>query len=395
MKDDVMNSIDINGSLTRGLMMVGLCLKNSIGSGKGPSLVYATPEQLRLVKIPHPEAVACLKNVHGQSEIHDCWIWNTCNRFEVYAVTEGNTESCEESLLAAFFDELPGDADCLNILHGEEVIHHLLRTLSGLNSGLPGETDVEGQFECSLKVAEACQTIREETLSALECIMDVAKSARFQTHWSDFTPSYCLAALEGALARTDRGQILSGPVTIIGSSNTSRSCVEHLEGHFGVNPGQITFFHRCQKGNGTVKSIRRASMGCHRRKVDDYDSLEVREAIAHSTLVIFGIDRNQPILSGDELASLRKGADHPIALLDFNTLGSTQDLNSNGKITFLDAQALEKEVQRYAERMQTRPGFREAAAEIEIFIATVLEMAKLKSDGAAPCLNADAVGAMN
>ncbi len=358
--------LDLQG---KNLLMVGVCLRNSIGCGKGPELHYATPDQLRQVKLPHPEVAAHLQKIAEQKVLDECWIWNTCNRFEVYAITQGDPQKGISFLEETFFRPLHDSENTLNRLAGVDAIHHLMRTTVGLNSGLPGETDVEQQLQVAVRIAECTGNLSNAGLAFVENLISQADRARGETAWADFSPSYCLASLEGAFTKMDRHTALSGPIVIIGSSSTTRSCVEHLEQDFGVDPDQITFFHRCHKSNGTVKAVRRASMGCHRKKVDDYNSEEVFSAIGRATLVIWGIDRDKPVLEASKLHDLRKGNSTPLAMLDFNTLGSTSGVTSSEKLTFLDAQTLEAAVRAYAEKMEADPGFWCAVDEVESHIA--------------------------
>lgn len=357
--------LDLQG---KHLLMVGVCLRNSIGCGKGPELNYATPEQLCRVKLPHPEVAAQLQILAQKHLLDECWIWNTCNRFEVYAITSGDHQEGIQLLQETFFMPLSDSANTLNRLAGADAIHHLMRTTVGLNSGLPGETDVEQQLQVAVRIAECTGALSSGGLAFVENLISQADRARGETAWSDFSPSYCLATLQGAFEKIDRQTALSGPIVIIGSSSTTRSCVEHLEQDFGVDPDQITFFHRCHKSNGTVKAVRRASMGCHRKKVDDYNSEEVFSAIGRATLVIWGIDRDQPVLNAETFQGLREGNPTPLAMLDFNTLGSTQGMHSTEKLAFLDAQTLEAEVRAFAQRMEADPQFWSAVEEVEAHI---------------------------
>ncbi len=350
------------------LLMVGVCLENSIGCGKGPKLHYATPEQLRSVKLPHPIMAAQLQRIAGEHVLDECWIWNTCNRFEVYAITQGNPQVGIELLLERFFAPLHDAVDTVNTLAGTDAIHHLMRTAVGLNSGLPGETDVEQQLQVAVRIAECTGALTTGGMAFVENLISQTERARGETAWSDFSPSYCLATLEGAFAKIDSPTALSGPIVIIGSSGTTCSCIEHLEQDFAVNPEQITFFHRCHKDNGTVKAVRRASMGCHRQKVDDYQSQEVFDAIGHATLVIWGIDRGEPVLDAETLNRIRINNPTPLAMLDFNTLGSTKGVSPTDKLKFLDAQSLEAEVRTYARQMESTPGFWDAVDEVESHI---------------------------
>ncbi len=362
--------LDLRG---KNLLMVGVCLRNSIGCGKGPELDYVTPEQLRLVKLPHPEVATQLQRLAEKHVLDECWIWNTCNRFEVYAITSGDPREGIAFLEETFFTALHNCENTLNRLAGVEAIHHLMRTTVGLNSGLPGETDVEQQLQVAVRIAECTNCLSNAGLAFVENLISQADRARGETAWSAFSPSYCLASLQGAFAKIDRQSALSGPIVIIGSSSTTRSCVEHLEQDFGVDPDQITFFHRCHKSNGTVKAVRRASMGCHRKKVDDYPCEEVFNAIRQATLVIWGIDRDKPVMNAEKLQDLRKENPIPLAMLDFNTLGSTEGVTSSEKLTFLDAQTLEAGVRAYAQKMEADPDFWRAVDEVEFHIAKSLQ----------------------
>lgn len=358
----------LTGLRGKHLLMVGVCLQNSVGPGKGPELRYATPGQLCLVKLPHPEVARHLQQIAANPVLDECWIWNTCNRFEVYAFTQGDRQEGIDLLQETFFAPLRGVEDTVNVLVGVDAIHHLMRTTAGLNSGLPGETDVEQQLQVAVRIAEYTGALTSDGMAFVENLISQAGRARAGTAWSGFSPSYCLASLEGAFSRINRQTALSGPVVIIGSSGTTRSCVEHLEQDFEVHPNQITFFHRCHQSNGTVKAVRRASMGCHRKKVEDYQSEEIYQAIGQASLVIWGIDRDHPVLNADQFHQYRADNPTPLAMLDFNTLGSTEGLDSEEKLAFLDAQALEAEARAYALRMESNPDFWRALDEVETHI---------------------------
>jgi glutamyl-tRNA reductase len=355
------------------ILMMGVFLKNAIGYGKGPELRYANLDQLRSVKLSHPEMACHLKALQEEPGVVESWIWNTCNRFCVYAIHTGDAEAVRARLFTRFFESLRETPQVINVLENEDAIHHLLRTAAGLNSGLPGETDVIGQFESAVHLSECIGSVGACALPLVENVLSKAGRARAETSWGNYSSSYCLAALDGALSKAGRETALSGPIVIIGSSNTSRSCVEHLERDFQVPPTQITFFHRCHKSNGQVKSIRRASLGCNRRRVENYAGPEVREAIQTASLVIFGIDKDEPVLTGEELHNLREGNPAPVVILDFNTMGSTKDVESTSSVLFYGAQQLENEVHNYAENMQRDPGFWAAAEEVDALIARWIE----------------------
>lgn len=351
------------------LTMVGVFLKNSIGSGMGPALVHADRESLRKVKLPHHEATERLKAFREAGGVSECWIWNTCNRFCVYALHDRSASEIRRQITETFFGPLADTPQILNTLQDREAIHHLVRTIAGLNSGLPGETDVRQQLESAIRLAECLGTVGERGLALIRDVVAKADDARALSAWGDFSPSYCLAAMEGVFHCVDRERVLAGEVVVVGSSNTSRTSIEHLARDFKVDPKRITFFHRCHKSNGQLKMLRRAVHGCRRRRVESYRGAEVHEAISRATLVIYGMDSAEPVLSAEELRDLRKQAQGPLVILDFNTLGSTTGIESSGNVACFGAHHLEIAVQEHAERMQREPRFWEAVNEVESLIA--------------------------
>lgn len=355
------------------LIMVGLCLENAVGSGDGPDLVYGTLNHLKAVKLSHVELAAALRSVKEETSIQECWTWNTCNRFEVYALCDQDSESVLHEIIHRFFWPLAEQKDVLNVFEGAAAVHHLLRTASGLNSGLPGELDVQDQLTAGRALAQCLGALGESGNALLDWVEQTVAEARTTTEWSQFKPSYCQAAIEGALLEQDRQDVLRGPVVIVGSSTTSRTCVEVLEETYHVDPELVTFFHRCHKSNGQVKSIRRAVQGCHRRRVNDYADPEITETVAHASLAIFGIDRDQPVLDGDVLRELRQGIERPLVVLDFNTMGSTQNLATGDGITFYDARRLEHAVRLYSAKMRKDPVFWRAICQVERLLIKRLE----------------------
>jgi glutamyl-tRNA reductase len=357
----------------KNLLMLGVCLENVVGPGQGPDLAYTTPETLTAVKLSHPEVIKRLKDIAESGIAEECFCLNTCNRFEVYLKAQGDAEYVRQRLVELFFASLPEGQPELNTLKGADVVHHLMRTAVGLNSGLPGETDVEGQLSSALVLATKIQVLSEEAAAWFAGLMKTASDCREETGWRTFKPNYCEAALEGALARADKVDLESGNIVIVGSSNTSRTCVEVLENRFEFDHNKITVYHRCHRADGQMKSIRRTTNGCKRKRVEDYSSPIVGQAIADSALTIFGIDRDRPVLGKDALKAYRNGHGKRAMVVDFNTFGSTDRVDAVEGIQLVPAQELEREVREYAKRMTDNPDFCKAVMEIEEALAERIE----------------------
>jgi glutamyl-tRNA reductase len=347
------------------LLMVGVSLENVVGSGKGPDLHYVQPDQLKSVKLSHPETIRRLRALKDSGVVESCWIWNTCNRFEVYALCRGPWETARTFIEEEFFAHLENPKVNLNVLRNRDALRHLLRTTVGLNSGLPGESDVEQQLRGALRVSHCVGAVSAEGENLIDRVLKAARRSTQRCSWRDFSPSYCQASLESVVAQAGRQVLEEGPIAIVGSSNTSRTCVELLENFFGVDPKRITVYHRCHGRDGQMKQIRRASNGCKRVKVDDYDCPEIARAVASSALTLFGIDRDQPVLDAEKLAEVCDLSQFKGVIVDFNTFGSTEGLKDREGVVLWNASDLEHEVRSYAEQMAASPAFRAAVDEIE------------------------------
>jgi len=356
-----------SGSFNKGmeLLVVGVCMENMVGSGQGPALRYASPERLRSFKLTHPEVVHRIKELKEEGLVSGGWVWNTCNRFEVYVLHQGDSGMVADYVLRKFFPGCSADDEDLNVFQGEDVVHHVLRTVVGLNSGLPGETDVEGQFLAAIHMSENLEFLGQFGAALTSEILVSGTRTRSRTQWEGFKPNYCQAALEGVFKRLERSPLGTGPIAVVGSSTTSRTCVDVLENHFGVHHQDITVYHRCHGKDGQMKSIRRVSNGCNRERVEDYSGPEVLKAVAGSSLAILGIDRDRPILVSEQLEPLVSERATPLVCVDFNTFGSTQGLDSLENVRLFVADDLDREVRDYAFRMTRDPAVCDAIGEIE------------------------------
>lgn len=344
--------------------MVGVCLENVVGPGMGPELKYAECGDLKRVKLSHDEVVAAIESLERIPEVLESFVWNTCNRFEVYFFHLGDRRETAAKIEARFFSALSQSPEKVNRIEDEAAVHHLVRTVVGFNSGLPGEEDVSMQLASAVRLSKQAGGAGELTDRLVEEVFQAAEEIRGETAWGRFSPSYCGAAIEEALHDVCLGRIQSGRVVGIGSSNTTRSSIEILRRRFGISAENLTVYHRCHHKDGQMKSMRRSSRGSDHVRVADYDDEAVHRGIARARLAVIGIDRQQPVISGEKLAKHLKPGMETI-VIDFNTFGSTEGLKGLPGVRLVDAAEIEEKVRRYAVRMASEPAFQAALAESE------------------------------
>lgn len=364
------------------LVMIGVSLQNQVGPGRGPRLQYCEQDRLLNVKKPHGAVDAILKKIHESCGVREALVWNTCHRIEFYGWLEhqnGQTDSpCALPRIGQqLFGNRP-DGLGINVLFGRDAWHHLVRTAAGLNSGLPGDKDVVEQLRTAYRHAERAGTAKPWTRRLIDDAVALEHRVRSETAWGRYDPGYCHAAL----ARIQHATGLDLPNcrhVVIGGSSTSRSVLETLSAQFDVQKSQMSLVYRNHHG-GQIKELRKAIGNGKRIKVNSYTERAVQEAIAGADVVYFGIDQEQQVLDAETLRGLRDFRERPLTIVDFNTFGSTADVEKVEGVTLWNAARLEDEVAAYARQMCAEEQFAQALEETEAWIEKHLPQA------AAPCL---------
>lgn len=97
-----------------------------------------------------------LSGIHGISGVKECVLLSTCNRTELYAVITGKPENVRKRLDDYILD-ISGSGkeilDCFYYLQGNDVIEHLFKVSSGLDSMILGEPQIFGQVKDAYSAA--------------------------------------------------------------------------------------------------------------------------------------------------------------------------------------------------------------------------------------------------
>ena len=253
------------------------------------------------------------------------------------------------------------------MLHGADAWHHLLRTAVGLNSALPGERDVLEQFQAAHRLADRAGTAGPSARRLVDNVSAFTRDLRRATAWGRYDPDYAYAAL----SRMWTSKQLDFPrcrVVVIGGSTTSAGVLRALRDRFNVPAGQLTLFYRGHKHGGHLKILLKAIGGGRRVRVQSYAEPRVIGAVAEADVVIFGVDREEPVLDADRIRRCRDWTAQPLTVCDFNMFGSTTGLESIEGVTLYDAGRLEAEAKAFADDMCASEEFAHAVHEAESWI---------------------------
>lgn len=351
------------------LVMIGVSFEGGVRSGRGPHIRYSHPHAFGKVRKTRKAVRAFLDWLRELPEAREAFVWTTCQRIEFYGwlADPGDPaarKSAVEQVRSRLFGAEPDGLE-VNTLFGVDAWHHLMRTVSGLASALPGDTDVVAQLQTACRTAERAGTAGPRATCLVKSAVALSHDVRAETTWSQVSHSYCLAAL-ARVHELDGAHMDECRHVVIGGSATSRSILSALSEHFDVPQNQTTLVYRGH--HGQLKLLRGAIRHGKRLRVRSYSEAAVIEAIAGADFVYFGVDSQEPILDAEMLGGLRDFAERPLRVVDFNTFGSIGDKEPPTGLTIWTAQDLDLAVATFTEAMRSQPHFSRAVEEAEEWI---------------------------
>jgi ferrochelatase len=348
--------------------MMGLSLGGRLGTGQGPAVASADAETFRAVKRSQCEIPDVLRAICEDGRVREALLWNTCRRFELYGWVKDGADPAEVAAQAGhhLFNGT-SDTPEVNVLHGADAWHHLMRTSAGLNSGLPGEREVLQQFQGAHRLAERAGTTGPLADRLLKELLKCERELRGQTNWGQFEPDYCHASISRVVQSTGL-DLADSRCVVIGGSTTSCAVIEVLADRFDVRRRDLTLLHRGHGHGGHLKMLRRAIGNGRRVRVHSYSEKSVIQAIAEADVVFFGLDHKEPVLDWEQIRHCRDYSARPLTIVDFNMFGSTAGIEDLDGVRLWKADDLERAVAAFADDMCGSEQFVRATTEAELWI---------------------------
>ena len=129
--------------------------------------------------------------------IDEVIILSTCNRFELYVISNDNDI---ENILSNYVLDLTGAALLKNkrtkyVLKGESAVNHLFKVSAGIKSQIIGEPEILGQVKSSLRKSRECKASGLFLLKLFESAIKTGKRVRTRTNIAKGNASYASASL--------------------------------------------------------------------------------------------------------------------------------------------------------------------------------------------------------
>lgn len=237
--------------------------------------------------------------------IDECVAVVTCNRTEIYAVSDSPHAQMKLAELLAGYGELELAVlrQHLRCLRGVQAVQHLFRVAAGLDSLVIGEPQILGQ------VRRAADLAREGDHSGpiLERLFNYAlvagKRARRETAIGQGAGSISHAAVE--LARATLGELTALQGLVVGLGDMGQLVARNLAAH-GI--GDLRLCNRSPERSAGIARQLSAS-------VVDWEQLD--EALASADICILATAAREPLLTRERLAPITSHrAGRPLLLID-------------------------------------------------------------------------------
>lgn len=257
-------------------------------------------ERLALAPEDVPKAVSALVN---RDNVREAVVLSTCNRTEVYAVTERFHGAYADirDFLCAVGDITPDELHPhVYTEHEDGAVRHLFEVASGLDSAVLGESEILGQLRAAWEVAQREGGARTTLNLLFRHALSVGKKARTDTAIARGTASVSHAAVE--LAAEHHGGLQGLRVAVLGAGAMGEGIAVALSSS-GVD--HVVVVNRtAARGAALAERVGGTAVG--------FDQLI--DVIATSDVVLTGTGASEPVVTRDVVSGDRTA--RPLLLVD-------------------------------------------------------------------------------
>jgi len=162
-----------------------------------------------------------------ETSAEEAVILSTCNRVEIYAVSNGLPQHLLNELRTFLIGEEEVEGDDILYEHtGEASVAHLFKVASGLDSMVLGETEILGQLKGAYQIALESKVTGGHLNKAFQKAFNTAKQIRTETNIQRGSVSVANVAVE--LAGKIFDQLEHRTVMVIGAGDTSEKTARAL-----------------------------------------------------------------------------------------------------------------------------------------------------------------------
>ena len=187
---------------------------------------------LERVGVPEVRLEKALAGLRGLEHVQEAVVVSTCNRVEVYAFAatfHGAYENVREFLAEFSYTPLGEFSPQLYSLFGADAVAHLFRVVSGLDSAVLGETEIQGQVKRAWEAAQREAAAGPELNRLFRHALQTGKRVRSNTSvGTEKISSVCEAAV--GLLHQELGDLSGRRALMLGTGEVGQTGARLLSG---------------------------------------------------------------------------------------------------------------------------------------------------------------------
>ncbi|MBX0310608.1 MAG: glutamyl-tRNA reductase [Sulfurihydrogenibium sp.] len=249
-----------------------------------------------------------LEKLNSIEDIYEICVISTCNRVELYGVSNDNVEKVKEEILRILsqYSAIPVSTlkDYLFFYTNKEAIRHIFRVSSSLDSMVIGEPQIVCQFKDSFTKAKEYKAVRHILTRLFDKALNVSKKIRTSTGISRRAVSISYAAV--LLAKKIFGDLKDKNVLIIGAGEMAELAAKHLH---SLNVKHIFVSNRTFEK--AVELADKFSGSAIRFE-------KIQEFLPEADIVIVSTGAKEPILKKEDVKRAIKSRKDPLFIIDIS-----------------------------------------------------------------------------
>ena len=187
---------------------------------------------LERVGVPEMRLEKALAGLRGLEHVQEAVVLSTCNRVEVYAFAakfHGAYENVREFLAEFSYTPLGEFSPQLYSLFGADAVAHLFRVVSGLDSAVLGESEIQGQVKRAWEAAQREAAAGPELNRLFRHALQTGKRVRSNTSvGTEKISSVCEAAV--GLLQQELGDLSGRRALMLGTGEVGQTGARLLSG---------------------------------------------------------------------------------------------------------------------------------------------------------------------
>ena len=212
--------------------------------------------------------------------LHELFILSTCNRTEIYGLTEH-----VQQLVQLLCSQTTGTVEVFNelayIKSGQDAVNHLFNVAAGLDSQILGDYEIVGQLKQAVKCSRERGFIGATLERLVNAVLQASKAIKNQTALSGGTVSVSFSAVQ--YIKENVSDLQNKKIVLLGTGKIGRNTCKNMVDYLGTN--NITLINRSPE----KAAVLAAELGLQHASL-----AELPEQLAEADIILVATNATEP-----------------------------------------------------------------------------------------------------